>query len=119
MRRVLPVSRVTVGLWLWRHRNEILGWAEFTGKASKRLFAGDVDDVVAEARLRMALTADSRTRDVRGLNVDFRAGVATMSGIVDPSVHDAALEVATRQRSVRRVRDEIEHVEVRRAGRRR
>ena len=104
MRRLLPVSRATVAMWLWRHRNEILGWAEFAAKAGRRLVAGEIDDVVTEARLRMALTGDARTRDVRALGLDVRGGVATLSGLVDRDVHDAALDIATRNRQVRRVR---------------
>jgi len=107
LRRLLPVSRLTIGLWLWRHRAEILGWAQFAGKAAKRLAAGETDDVMAEARLRMSLTAEARTRDVATLDVDVRKGVATLRGRVPPEVHDAAIDVATRSDRVR-VRDELQ-----------
>jgi len=107
LRSLLPVSRLTVGLWVWRHRAEILGWAQFAGKAAKRLAAGETDDVMAEARLRMSFTAEARTRDVAALDVDVRNGVATLRGRVPPEVHDAAVDVATRNDKVR-VRDELE-----------
>jgi hypothetical protein len=106
-RKLLPVSRLTVGLWLWRHRAEILGWAQFAGKAARRLASGETDDVMSEARLRMSLTAESRTRDVPSLDVDVRNGVVTLRGRVPPEVHDAAIDVATRSNKLR-VRDELE-----------
>lgn len=114
----MPVSRLTIGLWLWRHRAEILGWAGFAGKAAKRLAAGDTDDVLAEARLRMAFTGEARTRDVAALDVDVRDGVATLRGTVPPEVHDAALDVATRRDGLR-IRDELVDTRPARRGRRR
>ena len=113
LRKVLPVSRLTIGIWLWRHRAEILGWAGFAAKATKRLAAGDTDDVMAEARLRMSLTAEARTRDVSALDVDVRNGVATLRGRVPPEVHDAAVDVATRNNKLR-VRDELEDTRAKR-----
>lgn len=105
MRRLVPISRMTVALWLWRHRAEILGWAGFARKAATRLAAGQVDDVRAEARLRMALTADARTRDVAALDVDVRDGVATLQGTVPVGVGEAAVEVAQGQPRIRKVKD--------------
>jgi osmotically-inducible protein OsmY len=63
--------------------------------------------VIAEARLRARLTNDHRTRGAGGLRVDVSDGVATLSGVVTPEMHDAALEIATDTRGVRRVRDTL------------
>lgn len=102
-----PLSRVGVAMWAWRHRSEISGWAGYVAKSAPRLVAGDNQDVLAEGRLRARLTGDRRTRNVDGLRVEVENGVAVLRGMVDPSVHDAVVAIATNTPGVTRVRDEL------------
>ena len=121
VKTALPVSRVGVALWAWRNRDEVLRWAGFVAGAVPDLVEGNASDVLTEARLRAKLTADGRTRGAEGLRVSVRDGVAILSGIVDPAVHDVALDLATSTAGVSRVRDELTHVRGRKfasAGRR-
>jgi hypothetical protein len=111
LRRLLPVavpvSRGAVALWAWRNRTSLLDWAGFATRSVPRLQGEERGDVITEARLRARLTNDARTRGAEGLRVDVSDGVATLSGVVTPEVHDAALDVATDTRGVRRVRDTL------------
>jgi osmotically-inducible protein OsmY len=107
VRNVVPVSRVGVTLWAWRHRNEIGNWVGFVARSAPRVAAGDTDDVLAEGRLRARLTADKRTRNVDGLRVEVADQVATLRGMVPPEAHDAAVAIATNTSGVQRVRDEL------------
>lgn len=102
-----PVGRIGMAMWAWNNRDELLRWAGFAASAAPRLVDGSTSDVLAEARLRARLTADSRTRGAEGLRVEVRDGVATLSGIVDPAVHDVALDLATATSGVSRVRDDL------------
>jgi osmotically-inducible protein OsmY len=104
-------------MWLWRHRALIMGWAGFSARATRRLAAGETDDVMAEGRLRAALTADPRTREASGLDVEVRDGVATLAGVVPAEAHEAAVAVAERQKAVRKVKDRLSD-ETRRGRRR-
>jgi osmotically-inducible protein OsmY len=103
----LPTGRVGMALWGWQHRHEIAGWAGWAARSAPRLAAGDTGDLLVEGRLRARLTANKRTRNVDGLRVQVQDGVAHLSGMVSPEVHDAALEIATNTAGVVRVRDEI------------
>jgi osmotically-inducible protein OsmY len=103
----LPTSRVAMAAWGWRHRHEIAGWAGWAARSAPRLVAGDTADLLLEGRLRARLTADRRTRDVDGLQVEVQDGVAHLSGMVDERVHDAAVEVAANTKGVVRVRDDL------------
>jgi osmotically-inducible protein OsmY len=38
-----------------------------------------------------------------------RDGVATLSGVVDPAVHDVALDLATASGGITKVRDDLQH----------
>jgi hypothetical protein len=103
----VPVSRGAIALWAWRNRTELLDWAGFATRSVPRLQGEERSDVITEARLRARLTNDPRTRGTASLRVDVSDGVATLSGIVSPDVHDAALDIATDTRGVRRVRDTL------------
>jgi osmotically-inducible protein OsmY len=102
-----PFNRAAVAMWAWHHRGEITGWAGYVTRSAPRLLAGDTGDVLAEGRLRAKLTADSRTRDVSGLDVSVHDGVAHLKGVLDEHVADAAREIASATTGVRRVRDEM------------
>jgi osmotically-inducible protein OsmY len=107
VRNAIPVTRVGVTLWAWRHRNEIGNWLGYAARAAPKVVAGDTDDVLVEGRLRARLTADKRTRNVDGLRVDVADGVATLRGMVPPEAHDAAVAITTNTSGVQKVRDEI------------
>ena len=96
-----------MALWAWRNRTELMDWAGFAARSVPRLQGDERADVITEARLRARLTNDHRTRGAEGLRVDVSDGVATLSGVVTPEVHDAALAVATDTRGIRRVRDTL------------
>lgn len=109
LKTAVPVSRVGVAMWAWHNRDELLAWAGFVAGAAPKLIDGKADDVVAEAKLRVRLTADARTRGTPGLRVSVADGVATLAGVVAPAVHDAALDLATSTGGIARVRDDIAH----------
>jgi hypothetical protein len=112
LRRIVPaafpVGRAAAALWAWRHRQEIAGWAGYAAKALPRILAREHPDVLTEGRLRARLATDPVTRNVDGLRVSVRDGVATLSGLVHADVHDAALAIATNTGGVLRVRDELQ-----------
>jgi osmotically-inducible protein OsmY len=103
----VPVSRVGMAWWAWRNRTQLMDWAGFATRSVPRLQGEERVDVITEARLRARLTNDPRTRGAEGLRVDVSDGVATLSGVVSPEVHDAVLAVATDTRGVHRVRDTL------------
>lgn len=107
VRSAVPLTRVGMAMWAWRNRDELLRWAGFAATAVPNIVSGNADDVLAEARLRARLTADSRTRGAEGLRVSVQDGVATLSGVVDPAVHDIALDLATSSSGITKVRDEL------------
>lgn len=109
LKTAVPVSRVGVAMWAWHNRDELLGWAGFVAVAAPKLVEGKGSDVLAEAKLRARLTADSRTRGADGLRVSVVDGVATLAGVVDPAVHDVALDLATSTGGITRVRDDLTH----------
>jgi hypothetical protein len=110
VKTALPVSRLGAAMFLWRNRDEVMKWAGFVGAAVPKLAEGDLSDVLTEARLRAKLTADTRTRGADGLRVSVRDGVATLSGVVDPAIHDVALDIATAASGVTKVRDDLQHL---------
>jgi osmotically-inducible protein OsmY len=97
-----------MALWAWRNRDELLRWTIFAAGAVPRLVEGEAGDLAVEARLRAKLTADPRTRGAPGLRVEVTDGVATLAGVVDPPVHDVAIDLATATAGVTRVRDELQ-----------
>jgi hypothetical protein len=107
VRNAVPMSRVGVALWGWRHRNEIGSWVSYAARSAPRLVSGDHDAVLVEGRLRARLTTDKRTRNVDGLRVEVLDGMATLSGMVTPEAHDAAVAIATNTPGIHRVRDDL------------
>lgn len=106
---VMPFSRLGAAMFVWRNRDEVMKWAGFVVNGVPKLVEGNHADVLAEGRLRARLTADGRTRGADGLRVSVRDGVATLSGIVDPTVHDVALDLASSTSGITRVRDDLQH----------
>lgn len=113
-RRLLPLSRVGMATWAWKNRTELGRWGRFAARSTTRLADGERDAVTAEARLRLALSRDRRTRNVDDLHVHVIDGIATLSGAVTPEVEQAALRAAEKTSGIDRVRNEMK-----RAGRRR
>ena len=107
IRKVLPISRLAVAMWAWRHRHEIGGWVGYAARSAPKVVGGDTGDVLLEGKLRARLTADRRTRDVDGLQLMVDDAVVTLRGMVPPAAHDAAVEIATNTTGVRDVRDEV------------
>lgn len=105
-----PMGRIGLALWAWRHRQDIAGWAGFAGRSLTRVTGEQRSDVIAEARLRARLTGDARTRDIDGLHVEVDDGVATLKGMVEPSVHDAVVAIATNTNGITRVKDEMQEL---------
>jgi osmotically-inducible protein OsmY len=110
LKRYLPVSGSAVALWAWRNRDDVVDWAAFGVRSAQSLVSGNTDDVKAEARLRMALAKDRRTRHAPGLEVVVHDGVALLKGIVDPEVHDVAIKLAERTEGITKVDDRLEDV---------
>ena len=100
--RLLPISRVTAGLWAWKNRRELGRWAGFAWRAIPPSAAAR-DDVVAEARLRAALAKDPRTRGTPSLSVRVTNGAALLDGHLPPDVHDLVATTAERTKGVHRV----------------
>ena len=113
-RKLLPFSRIGMATWAWKNRTELGKWGRFAARSTTRLAEGDRSDVTTEARLRLGLARDSRTRNAPDLHVQVVSGIATLSGRVPHDVQQAALKVAERTSCVLRVRNEMQ-----RAGRRR
>ncbi len=109
VKTAVPVTRMGLAMWAWRNREEVLGWMGFLATAAPKVVEGKSSDVLAEARLRARLTADGRTRGADGLRVSVKDGVAVLAGIVDPTVHDVALDLATSTSGITKVRDDLTH----------
>ena len=100
--RVLPVTRVSVALWAWKHRRELGRWAGF---AWRSLTPGGEsrEDVIAEARLRAALSRDERTRNVPTLIVRVADGTAFLDGRLSPGMHDLVASITEGTKGVRSI----------------
>jgi osmotically-inducible protein OsmY len=108
LKRYLPLSGSALALWAWRNRDDVVDWAAFGVRSAQSLVNGNTDDVRAEARLRMALEKDRRTRHAAGLDVLVRDGVVVLKGIVDPEVHDVAVKIAERTEGIKKVDDRLD-----------
>ena len=110
LKRYLPLSGSALALWAWHNRDEVVDWAAFGVRSAQSLVSGNAEDVKGEARLRMALERDRRTRHAPGLEVMVRDGVAILKGIVDPEVHDVAVKLAESTEGIRKVDDRLDEV---------
>ncbi|MBW8827106.1 MAG: BON domain-containing protein [Acidobacteria bacterium] len=107
IRKVLPISRVAITMWAWRHRHEIGGWLGYAARSAPKVVAGDTADVLLEGRVRARLTADRRTRNLDGARIEVNDGVVTLRGMVPAEAHDAAVAIATNTGGARSVLDEM------------
>ena len=110
LKRYLPLSGSAIALWAWRNRDDVIDWAAFGVRSAQSLVSGNTDDVTTEARLRLALHGDRRTRRAPGLDVMVRDKVAILRGIVDPDVRDVAVKLAERTEGVEKVDDRMDEV---------
>ncbi|HMG25879.1 MAG TPA: BON domain-containing protein [Acidimicrobiia bacterium] len=110
LKRYLPLSGSAIALWAWRNRDDVIDWAAFGVRSAQSLVSGNTDDVATEARLRIALHGDRRTRRAPGLEVLVRDHVAVLKGIVDPEVRDVAVKLAERTEGVEKVDDRMDEV---------
>lgn len=62
-------SRLVTLTWLWRNRHDIARWVRFAARLPADIQERGVNPAVAEARLRIALSADPRTRSARDLDI--------------------------------------------------
>ena len=110
LKRYLPLSGSAIALWAWRNRDDVIDWAAFGVRSAQGLVSGNREDIATEARLRIALQGDRRTRRAPGLEVIVRDGVAILKGIVDPEVRDVAVKLAERTEGVHKVDDRLDEV---------
>ena len=102
--KLLPVSRIGLVMWAWKHRESILDWLLFVLRSIGR----PREDVRAELQLRM------RLRRFR-LGITVENGVATLTGALTPQAHAAAQDAAVATPGITRVDDRITNLP---AGRR-
>jgi osmotically-inducible protein OsmY len=105
--RFLPWSRLAIAVWAWRNRRRIRSWASFGLAAAPRIAAGDRADVVAEARLRLALARHPLTRAARDLEVRVQGGEAILVGRVPSAIRKTAMDLARRTDGIDKVRDQL------------
>jgi hypothetical protein len=55
--------------WLWRNRHDLLRWARFAARVPSEVQVRGFNHLAAEARVRLALTADPRTRSAKDLDI--------------------------------------------------
>jgi hypothetical protein len=91
--RFIPVTRAAAALWAWRNRRELSRWLGFAWRAFPP-FTGDRNDLIAEAKLRAALSRDERTRGVPTLAVRVSDGIAYLDGRLPPPLHDLVYSIA-------------------------
>jgi osmotically-inducible protein OsmY len=113
LRKALPFSRLTLGVWAWRNRASVLDWATFGLRAAQSAASGEgTADARAEFRLRANLARDARTRSAL-VDVAVEKGVAHLTGRVSPEVHAVVQDIAVGTRGVTRIDDRITHTAVR------
>ena len=100
--KLFPLSRAAAAWWAWRNRIELGRWARFAWAAVRRA-TGDRADLLAEARLRAAITTDARTRGAASLHVRVAARTAFLDGSLPPDVHDRVVAIAERTKGVVRI----------------
>ena len=110
LKRYLPLSGSAIALWAWRNRDDVIDWAAFGVRSAQGLVSGNTNDVATEARLRIAIHGDRRTRRAPGLEVMVRDGVAVLKGIVDPEARDVAVKIAERTDGVKKVDDRMDEI---------
>jgi len=62
-------SRVLVLRWAWRNRYDLARWGRFVMRLPAEVRTRDLDDLVTEARARITLSPDPRTRSSKDLDI--------------------------------------------------
>jgi osmotically-inducible protein OsmY len=110
IRDLVRLSGPALAWWAWRHRHEVIDWADFGLRSTRKVLRGERDDAVLEARVRAAFATDPRTRRADGLRVQVHDGVVELRGAVTPEVRDVAHAIAARTKGVKRVDDNVDIV---------
>jgi len=98
-------SRIVTLTWLWRNRHDLTRWARFAARLPADIQAHGVNPVAAEARVRIALTADPRTRFARDLDIQsMDDGTVVVCTPVEKPAAQVAREVLAGAPGVREVR---------------
>jgi hypothetical protein len=98
-------SRIVTLTWLWRNRHDLNRWARFAARLPSDIRARGVNPVAAEARARIALTADPRTRFARDLDIaSMDDGIVEVRTPVEKPAAQVAREVLTAAPGVHEVR---------------
>jgi hypothetical protein len=100
--RLFPLSRAAAVWWSWRNRRELGHWARFAWRVVPPT-TGDRGDLIAEARLRVAIARDARTRGAASLRVRVIARTALLDGSLPPDVHDLVVAIAGRTKGIARI----------------
>lgn len=87
-------------MWVWQHRHQIPGAVRFLRDVPDRWRSGRRDDVLTEARLRVKLAADARTRD-HDVLVRVEDGVAVLDA--GKAASAAAADIARTAKGIREV----------------
>jgi hypothetical protein len=99
-RTIRPLLRTATVMWLWQHRHQIPGAVRFLREAPARWQQGERRDLLTEARLRVKLASDPRTRE-HDVLTSVRNGVAFVAAGTAASA--AAADIARRAAGVREV----------------
>lgn len=108
MRRLLHpfrlLARVVTLAWLWRNRHDLVRWARFVGRTAANRAELDRDQVLAEARARLALTMDARTRTANDLDIErVDAGLVVVRTHLERPTAQVARDVLERVSGVEAV----------------
>jgi hypothetical protein len=98
-------SRIVTLVWLWRNRHDLIRWARFVARVPTDIQARGFEPVLAEARVRLALTVDPRTRAARDLDIArVEDGTVVVSSHEETPIGLVAREVLTLAPGVDKVR---------------
>ena len=91
--------------WLWRNRHDLMRWARFAARVPSEVQARGFNHLAAEARVRLALTADPRTRSAKDLDIaSLDDGTLVVCTPAEKPTAQVAREVLAGAPGVREVR---------------
>jgi hypothetical protein len=100
--RLIPITRATAALWAWKNRKELGRWLGFAWRALPPS-STDRDDLLAEAKLRAALSRDERTRGLPTLAVRVADGTAILGGRLASPLHELVYAIADSTSGIRAI----------------
>lgn len=102
---VKTTSRLVTIAWLWRNRHDLARWIRFAARVPSEVQARGFNHLAAEARVRLALTADPRTRSAKDLDIAaFEDGTLVVQTPAEKPTAQVAREVLAGAPGVREVR---------------